>query len=168
MDMEDEEELKGELNEPVAAPKAHRVSFGSNARPANPVERKRSPPPDQFADLGDEDDEEEDDMEDDDEDDEGLSLQRYESGSARQPQMIDDESDSDEEDELKSPPPIPNEEELRMITGSEGDEELEQAYEHVAGCPCHGQEGPHASHIWEIPQKPGQHGGRYAVVAIKD
>jgi hypothetical protein len=171
MDMEEEEDLKDELNEPIAAPMARRVSFGSNARPASTIERKRSPPPNQFADLGGEDEdeeEEEDDVEEDDEDDEGLGLQRFESGSARQPQMIDDEGDSDEEEELKSPPPIPNEDELRMITGSEGDEELEEAYEHVAGCPCHGQKGPHASHVWEIPQKPGQHGGRYAVVAVEN
>jgi hypothetical protein len=167
MDMEDEEDLKDELNEPLAAPRERRVSFGNNTRPTKPIDRRRSPPPDQFADLPDTDSEsDEDDVEVDDEEGDDLSLQRFESGSARQPQMIDDDG-SDEEEELKSPPPIPSEDELRMITGGEDDEELVEAYGHVAGCPCHGQKGPHADHVWEIPQKPGQQGPRYAVVAVE-
>jgi hypothetical protein len=167
MDMEDEEDQNGELSEPLSAPRERRVSFGNNTRPAKPIDRRRSPPPDQFADLPDTDSEsDEGDVEVDDEEDDDLSLQRFESGSARQPQMIDDDDGSDEEEELKSPPPMPSEDELRMITGGEDDDELAEAYEHVADCPCHGQKGPPASHVWEIPQKPGQHGQRYAVVAV--
>jgi hypothetical protein len=171
MDMEDEEDRKDELSEPLgASPRQRRVSFNNSARPSR-TNRARSPPPNQFGGLdssSDEDDfEEDDDREVDDEDDEGLSLQRFESGSARQPQMIDDDGEEEEEEELKSPPPMPSEDDLRMITGSEEDEELTEAYGHVAGCPCHGQKGPHASHVWEIPQKPGEHRGRYAIVAVE-
>lgn len=165
MDMSDEEDLKDELNEPLAAPRERRVSFGNNARPAKPIDGRRSPPPaDPYGDSSSESDD--DDIEEDDEEDEELSLQRFESGSARQPRMIDDEG-SDEEEELKSPPPMPSEDELRMITGSEDDEELAEAYSHVADCPCHGHKGPQASHVWEIPQKAGQEGPRYAVVAVE-
>ena len=167
MDMEDEEDQEDELSEPLRAPRERRVSFGNNTRPAKPIDGRRSPPPDQFADLPDTDSEsDEDDVEVDDEEGDDLSLQRFDSGSARQPQMIDDDG-SDEEEELKSPPPMPSEDELRMITGGEDDEELAEAYGHVADCPCHGQNGPHASHVWEIPQKPGQQGQRYAVVAVE-
>jgi hypothetical protein len=160
----DKEESDEDLNEALVAPRERRVSFGNNVRPTKGIERKRSPPPDQFAELSDE----EDDVEEDDEEDEGLGLQRFESGSARQPQMIDDEgSGSDEEEEIKTPPPMPSEDELRMITGGEDDEELVEAYTHVNGCPCHGAKGPNAERVWEIPQKPGQEGPRYAVVAVE-
>ena len=167
-DMEEEEDQRDEMSEPLAAPRERRVSFGRNTRPTKPIDRRRSPPPDQFADLPDTDSdssEGDDDIEEDDEEDGGLSLQRFESGSARQPQMIDDDG-SDEEEELKSPPPMPSEDELRLITGGEDDEELSEAYGHVAGCPCHGQQGPQASHVWEVPHKPGHEGPRYAIVAV--
>lgn len=169
MDMEDEEDFKDEMNEPIAPPREHRVNFRNNSARPSSTTRARSPPPDQFADLSDtdSDEEEDDDREIDDEEDEGLGLQRFESGGARQPQMIDDDGEDEEEDELKSPPPMPSEDELRMITGGEGDEELTEAYGDIMGCPCHGQKGLHASHVWDIPQKPGEHGKRYAVVAVE-
>lgn len=172
MDMEDENDLVDELSEPLDAPKPEsRVSFKHNSARPSSTNRARSPPPADPSDGsdGEEEEEDDDDMEIDDEDDEGLSLQRFESGSARQPQMIDDKGEEEEEEELKTPP-MPSEDELRTITGGEGDEGLAEAYKRVAGCPCHGQKGPHASHVWELPQQPGeqemQHGVRYAVVAV--
>jgi hypothetical protein len=168
MEQADEQELSEELSEPLGA--NPRVSFKHNAvRPS--TTRARSPPPaGQFANLDEEgeDEEEEDDREVDDEDEDGLGLQRFESGSARRPQMIQDDGEDEEEEEVKTPPPIPSEDELRLITESEGDEELTEAYEHIAGCPCHGHKGPRASKVWEIPQKQGESGPRYAVVAVNN
>lgn len=166
MDREDEEEMQDELSEPLGAPHGERrVSFRHNAAKPSTTKRARSPPPDEFPGSDSDSEDEDDDREVDDEDDEGLSLQRFESGSARQPQMVDDDGEDEDEEELKTPPPM-TEDELRMITGSEGDEELTEAYGHVAGCPCHGEHGPKASNVWQVPQKPGEHGPRYAVVAV--
>lgn len=70
------------------------MSFrGHSPRPG--VERKRSPPPDQLAQLSDSDtasDDDEDAIEDD-EEEEGLSLQRFESGAARPPRLVTDGED---------------------------------------------------------------------------
>lgn len=172
MDMEDENDLADELSEPLGNSKREpRVSFKNNSARRQPsTNRARSPPP---ADPTDESDGEEefDGREIDDEEDEGLSLQRFESGSARQPQMIEDDGEDEGEEELKTPPPMPGEDELRIITGGEGDEKLVESYERLAGCPCHGHKGPHATQAWELPQKPDeqgmQHGVRYAVVAVE-
>jgi len=150
-----------------------RVSFrGNSPRPAPSNDRKRSPPPDQFAHLEDTDSEssEEEGEADEDEEDEdgGLSLRRFESGSARPPKMIDDDdSSSSDEDEPKSPPPL-SEEEVKMITEGAGDVELSGAYQHISNCPCHGQhhEAPQASNVWEVPRKAGHHGPRLALVQV--
>ena len=168
MDKSDEEDFAEELSEPLgAAPHQRRVSFRNNVARPSSANRPRSPPPDEYPDLGS--DSEEDDVEEDDEEDEGLSLQRFESGSARQPKMIEDDGEDEDEEELKTPPPMPSEDELRLITGSDGDEELTGAYSRVAGCPCHGnhKDAPKAQNIWDIPQKPGEQGPRYAVVAVE-
>jgi len=162
-----------EYSEEKGVFRERRVSFrGNSPRPTASNDRKRSPPPDQFAHLEETDSEsseEEDEADDEDEDeDEGLSLRRFESGSARPPQMIDDdESSSSDEDEPKSPPPL-SEEELKMITGRAGDAELSGAYQHISNCPCHGQhhEAPRASNVWEIPQKAGHNGPRLALVQV--
>ena len=112
--------------------------------------------------------EDEDDDKENGGDDDDLSLRRFGSGAGDEPpKMIDDDEEEEEEMEPKSPPPIPSEDELRMITGGEGDLELADMYQHVAECPCHGQKGPHASQVWQIPPKPGQEKGRYAVVAVE-
>jgi hypothetical protein len=168
MDRSDEEDLADELSEPVGA--TPRVSFRNNAaRPSTP-KRARSPPPDQLAHQGSDSDsfEDEDGREEDDEDDEGLSLQRFGSGSERRPPMVEDdgEGEEEEEEEIKTPPPL-SEDELRKITDAEGDEELTEAYDHVAGCPCHGEHGPKASNVWEVPHMPDETGPRYAVVAVE-
>ena len=63
-----------------------------------------------------------------------------------------------------------SDDELRMITGSEGDEQLAEAYGHVANCPCHGEHksSPKANKLWDVPQKPGENGPRYAIIAVED
>ncbi|KAG0645534.1 hypothetical protein D0Z07_8518 [Hyphodiscus hymeniophilus] len=172
MDKADEEDMQEELSEPLGAPphRERRVSFRNNLCRPTGANRPRSPPPDEYPDMGsDSDSPEEDDIEEDDEEDEGLGLQRFESGSARRPQMVDDDGEDEDEEEIKTPPPIPSEEELRMITGGEDDEELREAYTGVAACPCHGKhkESPKTQKIWDIPQKPGETGPRYAVVSVE-
>lgn len=102
----------------------------------------------------------------DDEEDEGLSLQRFESGAAQPPRLINDEEGSDEdEDEPRSPPPL-TDEELAALTGGAGDDELAGIYHHIAECPCHGEKPPAAGKVWGIPRKPGEEGGRRAVVQV--
>jgi len=170
MDRADEEEAEEQLSEPLGAPpRERRVSFRNNAARPSSTNRARSPPPSQFAEI-EVDSDSDDDIEADDEDDEGLSLQRYESGSARQPAMVDDDGEDEDEEEIKTPPPMPSEDDLRMITGSESDDELTEAYTHVAGCPCHGnhKDAPKATKFWDIPQKAGETGPRYAVVAVEE
>ncbi|RDW57387.1 hypothetical protein BP5796_12837 [Coleophoma crateriformis] len=109
-------------------------------------------------------------FDDEEDEDEGLSLQRFESATAKPPRMIDDDDDDDddsssEEDEPTSPT-MPSEEELKMITGGEANDELSGLYQHVAGCPCHGHRAPHVSKMWDVPQKPNHEGARVAVVQI--
>jgi len=144
-----------------------RVSFrGNSPRPAA-ADRKRSPPPDQFANLDDTDSEEEEEIEEDDEEEGGLSLRRFASATAKPPQMIDDDSSSSDEDEPRSPPPM-TEEELKLITGGVSDAEMKASYNHVRGCPCHGHhnDAPEVENVWEVPQKAGYTGPRVAVVQV--
>jgi hypothetical protein len=160
---------KEAIDSSLGSRRERRVSFrGHTPRPSS-IERPKSPPPDQSADLGDMDSDSDEEDEIEEGEDDGLSLRRFDSGAAREPQMVDDEGSSSEEDEPKSPPPMPSEGELRLITGGPEDSELEQAYQHVAKCPCHGkhENAPQAEHIWEIPQKAGEQGARYAVVAVE-
>lgn len=152
--------------------KPRRVSFrGGSPRPQTVgVSRPKSPPPDELAQLSSsESEEEEDDIEEDDEfEEEGLSLQRFESATAKAPRMVKDEGDDEDEGDLgpKSPEMLPSEGDLRIITGQEGDQELGEAYSRVSGCPCHGKNGPHVEKVWEIPGQMGEKGGRMAVVQI--
>jgi len=119
----------------------------------------------------------------DDEEDDGLSLRRFESGSAKPPQIIDEGSSSSDEDEPKppqmvddggsssdedepqSPPPL-SEEELKMIAGGAWDAELAGLYQHVANCPCQGNNAPAVNKMWELPQKAGHEGPRRAVIEV--
>ncbi len=144
------------------------MSFrGHSPRPSPPIERKRSPPPEQFSHLDDTDSDNDEEVEEEEEEETGLSLQRFASGSAKPPRMVDDDSSSssDDEDEPKSPPPL-SDEELKTITGGSGDEELADLYEHVAGCPCHGEKAPAVTQVWEIPHKLGHEGPRRALVQV--
>ncbi|KAN0090462.1 hypothetical protein V8E51_019041 [Hyaloscypha variabilis] len=149
--------------------KPRRVSFqGGSPRPQTVGSRPKSPPPDELAQLSSSESEEEDDIEEDDEFEEGLGLQRFESATAKAPRLIEDEDDGNEEDDVgpKSPEWGPSEGDLKIITGQEGDQELEEAYRNVSGCPCHGKHGPQVEKVWEIPGQKGEHGGRIAVVQV--
>ena len=162
------------------APAPRQVSFRDNSnRPSGELRqdvepgngaannKRRSPPPDRFAHLDDTDsDSSNDEYYDDEEDEDGAGLQRFESAAAQPPRMIDDEGSDQEDDEPKSPPQLPSDEELKMITEGEASEELAQLYQKVAGCPCHGKKGPAAEKVWEIPQKPGMQGPRLAVIEV--
>lgn len=161
-DDSDDERIDGQTD----AQRERRVSFrGHSPRPSS-TERRRSPPPDQFAHLEDTDSGSDEDGEEDlDAEDDGLSLQRFGSASAKPPQMVEDDSSSSDEDEPKSPPPL-SEDELKAITGGDGNVDLAKAYNHVAGCPCHGHSAPQVQNVWDVPQKIGQQGVRMAVVQV--
>jgi hypothetical protein len=150
--------------------KPRRVSFrGGSPRPQTVgVGRPKSPPPDELAQLSSSESEEEDDAEADDEFEEELSLQRFGSATAKAPRMVEDDGEDDDEGDLgpKSPEMMPSEGDLKIITGQEGSEELEEAYRRVSGCPCHGKSGPHVEKVWEIPGQKGENGGRMAVVQV--
>ncbi|CAG8958789.1 hypothetical protein HYFRA_00011740 [Hymenoscyphus fraxineus] len=153
-------------------PTPQRVSFPTNARPARPNNaRNRSPPPPPGADAHhDDEDDEYADEDDEEKGGNGLSLRRFESASARPPQMIDDrEGDSDEDDEPVSPPQIPSDLDLQSLTTGPENEELAGLYGHVKGCPCHGQhqDAPDITKAWEVPMKLGQKGKRIAVVQVE-
>ncbi len=142
-----------------------RVSFRSGSpRPTNVgVGRPKSPPPDDLAQLSSSESEDEDE-----EFEEELSLTRFESATAKAPRMVADEGDDEDDGDLgpKSPEMVPSEGDLKIICGQEGDQELEEAYRNVSGCPCHGKHGPDVEKVWEIPGKQGENGGRMAVVQI--
>lgn len=170
IEIESSDDDEDDLEDEDTAPQERRVSFHhrNSPRPAT-ADRKRSPPPDQFAHLQDTDSDSSDDNEEEDgiegEEVEDLSLQRFESGSARPPQMVDDDSSSSDEDEPQSPPFL-TEEELKSVTKGDDDTDMVDAYNHVARCPCHGHDVPKAEKAWDIPQKPGFQGGRLAVVQV--
>ena len=150
-----------------------RVSFGRGSpRPTNVgVGRPKSPPPDELAHLSSsESEDEDDDIEEDDEFEEELSLTRFESATAKAPRMVADEGEDEDDGDVgpKSPEMVPSEEDLKILCGQEGDQELEEAYRNVSGCPCHGKHGPGVEKVWEIPGKKGGTGGRMAVVQIAD
>ena len=149
--------------------KPRRVSFtGGSPRPQT-VSRPKSPPPNELAQLSSSESESEsdDDAEEDDEFEEELSLQRFASATAKAPRMVADDGEDDDDDiGPKSPEMGPSEGDLRIVTGGEGDAELAEAYNHVNGCPCHGQKGPGVEKVWEIPGKKGENGGQLAVIQI--
>lgn len=144
-----------------------RVSFRSGDKPrAGGMTRPKSPPledaqPDSDSDssgYGD------DEIEDDDDEDEALSLQRFGSAAATPPRMIEDDGDEEEVDEPKSP----TQEELLAITAGPESEGLGELYNRVTRCSCHGQgeHVPAGEKAWEIPQKEGWVGNRFAVVQV--
>ncbi|KAG8525714.1 uncharacterized protein KY384_000474 [Bacidia gigantensis] len=142
-----------------AQPVPRRVSFSGDVKGRQGGARgggggaRRSPPPP--AELGDA----EEDVEDDDEDEDSAPLQRFPSASAT-PAGRTAYRDGDEL----------SEEELRGITAGHGNAELVDAYNHVAGCRCHGQKGLVAENVWEIPsamEKGVGAGPRMAVVQVQ-
>jgi hypothetical protein len=168
-DSDDDEDLPTCSANVGRVEKPRRVSFRSGSPRLQTVGlRPKSPPPDELAQLSSEESEEEDDVEEDDEFGEELSLQRFESATAKAPRMVEDDGEDDDEGDLgpKSPEMLPSEADLKIITGQEESEELEEAYRRVSGCPCHGKSGPHVEKIWEIPGQKGGNGGRMVVVQV--
>jgi hypothetical protein len=170
-DSSDDEDLPACNANVGSVGKPRRVSFqGGSPRPTNlGVGRPKSPPPDELAQLSSsESEDEDDDIEEDDEFEEELSLTRFESATAKAPRMVPDDEDDEDDGDLgpKSPEMLPSEGDLKIITGQEGNQELEEAYRSVNGCLCHGKHGPHVDKVWEIPGQKGENGGRMAVVQI--
>lgn len=132
--------------------------------------QRRSPPPpvtQPGLDVRDDDD----DIEDD-EDEDGAPLERFPSATAVPPRKVaqcGDEGlgDMDGVGGQKQASEW-SEEELKRITGSHGNAELVDVYNHIAGCPCHGQKAPAAEKVWEVPSgMDGQMGGRMALVQVQ-
>jgi hypothetical protein len=103
----------------------------------------------------------------------GLSLTRFESASARPPRMVRSSSSSSEESEGEepvTPPQLPVDVDVRDLISGEKDDELEDLYESVRRCACHGHRedpdvGRKAHGVWDIPvEKAG--GKHLAVVAV--
>lgn len=139
------------------------VSFPkSSNRPVTSIHRKKSPPPERmtsqsYSDSSPEEDDEEEEEED-------LRLERFGSASGLPPRMVDDEG-SDEEEEL-SEPSTPTKDEMRQLTQGDGNLELSDIYQKVAGCPCQHHQQPKAEKMWDIPQKPEKDAPRLAIVQI--
>jgi len=92
-----------------------------------------------------------------------LSLQRFGTNSARSLQKVDDastsssSSSSDEEEyDFDFPSIMPSDDAMRQITTGPDDAQLQNLYQHVAKCPCHGKNGDQIEHMWKFPQKEGQ------------
>lgn len=154
-----------------------RVSFSSTSRARHDVaveakehdrKQRRSPPPARLPHPGEDDDDDDDDddaVEDDEEEADGaLSLQRFPSASAQPPRLVADDGDEGYDD--PDSPVTPTDEDLRGAMAGKSNEELTQVYQHLVGCPCHGQTAPAVSGVWEMPQKEGVHGPRMAVVQV--
>lgn len=144
-----------------------RVSFKNGDKPrAGSLTRPKSPPLQDAQLSSDEDSSGSDDdgIEDDEEDDDGLSLQRFGSATAKPPRMIEDDGEEEDVDEPKSP----TQEEILAITAGPESAEFEELYNGVKGCPCHGKGGhaPAVEKAWEVPQKQGWEGNRFAVVQV--
>jgi len=171
-----------EIDEGIVQPKhatgvkfkgtANEVAAGGDHRPENSpavTKKARSPPPTKRDEDDEDDDDDEEEFEDDDQidDDEGLSLQRFSSGSAKPPQDVpaldpsDEASDSSDEDDLLADPTF-----LREITKGKGDDVLRELYGTVKGCPCqdHHKTAPVVERMWELPGKEGV--GRRAVAEV--
>lgn len=162
--MDSESDSDEDLDVP-SAPSPGAVSFpNSTNRPVTSTRRRRSPPPENPGRLSDSDSDSSPD-EDDDEEGENLRLERFGSAAGLPPRMIDDDG-SDEEDELKSPPGMPSKDELRHLTQSDGNDELADMYQAVAGCGCQNQPLPTVEKMWDIPQQPEKDAPRLAIVQV--
>ena len=142
--------------------------------------RKRSPPPNRLSEMRTSDEEEDEDEDDEyadlssEDDQDELALTRFPSGSAKPPTepppLVPSDDSSSDEDEPPSPE-LPNEDLLRDITKSEGNEDLMNLYTSVKKCPCHGhhQDAPKLGRIWELPPQIGEKradGVRIAVAEV--
>ena len=156
--------------------KERHVVFSGSATARGPgsqgPQRRSPPPPAQRpgVEIGDNDDDDED--EEYDEGENGAPLERFPSASARPPREVahdDDEGigDMDGNSERKNGSQL-SEEQLKRIMEGHGNVELVDAYNHIAGCPCHGQKAPAVENVWEIPSGTDeQMGGRRVVVQVQ-
>ncbi len=155
--------------------KERHVGFSGSAKArgtgSQGAQRRSPPPPVQRpgVDVGDDDDDEDKGY---DEGENGAPLERFPSGSARPPREVaqdDDEGigDMDGNSGREKGSEL-SEEQLKMITEGHGNVELVDVYNHIAGCPCHGQKAPAVENVWEIPSEAdGQMGGRRAVLQVQ-
>ena len=111
----------------------------------------------------------ENDDEEEEEEEDGGALKRFPSATEAPPRKVtqgEDEGIGDMDsrtDEFEW-----SEERLKELTGKHGNSELVDAYNHIAGCPCHGQKAPFADNVWEIPSKTnGQNGRRVAIMRVQ-
>lgn len=175
MDSSDEGDEEGVANDephgPSTSTSGRRVSFSSTSRARHDAAsaakghdrmQRRSPPPAHLPHPGEDEEGCGDDdaiVDDEDDHDGALSLQRFPSATAKPPGMVADGGYEDANE-----PVTPTDEDLRGVMEGECNEELTKAYQHIAGCPCHGQQAPIASQVWEMPQKEGH--GRMAVMQV--
>lgn len=131
------------------------------------AERRRSSPPPAAPEMEDDTDSDDEDGIYDDYDDNSnstpsLGLQRFGSAAAQAPKILEQEQGYEGEDdagiedvgvdELAGM----DEEEIKELCAGRGDEGLVAAYERVAGCPCHGEKGPHVENFWEMTRGEGE------------
>ncbi|KAK4497264.1 hypothetical protein PRZ48_011714 [Zasmidium cellare] len=135
----------------------HKPSTGQLGRKSPP------PPPPEYDD--DDEDDLDDFLDDEEEDTEGLSLERFPSGSVRQsqpppPELEPDNPDEDDDDDFDEPI-SPDDETLAECVKGDGDELMATMYEGVRKCVCHGKtDAPSFTRMWELPpdknnSKPG-------------
>ena len=98
---------------------------------------------------------------DDDDEGEGLSLERFPSGSARPPrkpqpppELLPDDDSSDEDDDEPISPEEPDQETLEKLLKTEGSKDLANMYDGIRKCPCHKhQDAPSFEKMWELPSE---------------
>lgn len=95
-------------------------------------------------------------IEDEYEDDgEGLGLTRFASASQMPPRLVPDEGDEEEEDEVKSPPSLPADLDIATVVQGPESEEINQMYDMLQGCPCHGKKAEKSKRFWEVKDTTG-------------
>lgn len=152
----DDEQLK-ERHVGFAGP-AKAMGTGSQRK----TQRRSPPPPQPGVDVH-------DDEEEDGDDEDGVPLERFPSASAGPPRGVSQYEDEGVGDMKGGGGGQEwSEEQLKRITAGVGSAELVDVYNHVAGCPCHGEKAPAVENVWEIPaEMDGQMGGRLAVVQVR-
>ncbi|KAK6582241.1 hypothetical protein PZA11_004649 [Diplocarpon coronariae] len=151
------------------------LSWGTSKASARRGNRSPPPPPPLDEDTESGGDDDTDDDTDDDaaatDEDEDLGLVRFGSAAAQPPRISDGEEVEAEAlagrgGGVEVGAKIYSDSELKALCAGEGDTELAKAYGRIAGCPCHGGEGPHLEKLWALPQARGALGPRMAVMSI--
>ncbi|KAI6713788.1 hypothetical protein JHW43_003728 [Diplocarpon mali] len=149
------------------------LSWGTSKASARRGNRSPPPPPPLDEDTESGGDDDTDDDTDDDaaatDEDEDLGLVRFGSAAAQPPRISDGEEVEAEAlagrgGGVEVGAKIYSDSELKALCAGEGDTELAKAYGRIAGCPCHGGEGPHLEKLWALPQARGALGPRMAVM----